>query len=177
MSQGETLKFKLEGKSDMFEKNRASNSTSTAVEIPARLTLMSGQEFVGNAISHGTGRLQEILGSASGFVEFRSHDGESRNFNKAAILSLDRMAIPAADQLTRRNPNAPVFDPYQVLGVNADTTLADSRTAYHSMARRYHPDHFENAALPQEVKDYLISMAQRVNLAWETISRAKAPTE
>ncbi len=161
----------------MFEKNRASNTTSAAISIPSRLTLSSGGQLEGNVLTHGTGRLQEVLNSSSGFVEFQAHDGSTRFFNKSAIMSLDPVTIPAADQLARRNPNASAFDPYQVLGVGSQTPIAEIRTAYHELARTYHPDHYQTLNLPNEVMQYLQSMAQRINLAWETISRLQPVAE
>jgi hypothetical protein len=168
---------KLKGFKLMFEKNRASNASSAGTAIAARLILNSGEVLDGSVISHCTGRFQEVLNSSAAFVEFQNHQGQTRYFNKSAIVSLDPVNIPATDQLARRNPNSPVFDPYQVLGVRSDMPMTDIRTAYHELARAYHPDRFLTANLPTEVMQYLESMAQRVNLAWETVSRAQVAAE
>ncbi len=163
----------------MFEKSRAANITGNAKTIPARLVLVSGETFDGTVLVHGVGRLQEALNSSNTFIEFLTVDGHTRHFNKAVIVSLDPLDIPQADQLTKRNPNAAAFDPYHVLSVTSEMPAEQIRSTYHELARKYHPDRFVSAGLPSEVSQYLESMAQRINLAYETISRAhpSAPTQ
>ena len=160
----------------MFEKSRASNLTSQTVQVPASITLASGDILHGAVIATGTGRLTDVLNAPSAFVEFHSHTGDVRHLNKAAIVSIDPVNVSAADQLARRNVEAAAFDPYAVLGMTANASLQELHQAYLNLARTYHPDRFVAAGLPGEVTDYISAMAKRINAAWEILSRSQAAT-
>lgn len=164
------------GTRPMFEKSRASNLTSQTTRIPAAITLTSGDALNGAVIAAGNGRLTEVLNAPSAFVEFHSHTGEVRHLNKAAIVSIDPLNAGAADQLTKRNVEAAVFDPYAILGMNTQASVAELHQAYLNLARTYHPDRFAAAGLPAEVTEYIGAMAKRINAAWEILSRNQAAT-
>jgi DnaJ-class molecular chaperone len=53
--------------------------------------------------------------------------------------------------------------------VARDANPEDIKTAYHRMARLYHPDRIASYELPDEVKDYVRTMLVRINLAFEQI--------
>jgi curved DNA-binding protein CbpA len=79
--------------------------------------------------------------------------------------------VPRADQLDTegRVPGTPAFDPYAILKVARDANPEDIKSAYHRMARLYHPDRIASYELPDEVKDYVRTMLVRINLAFEQI--------
>ena len=158
----------------MFEKSRASNLTSQTTQIPATITLSSGETLNGSIIAAGTGRLPEVLNSPSSFIEIISHIGDTRHINKAAIVSIDPLTVAAADQLSRRNVDAAAFDPYAILGVGWQASLPELHQAYLKLARTYHPDRYAHAGLPAEVTGYIAAMAKRINAAWEILSRSQA---
>ena len=158
----------------MFEKSRASNITAQVTHIPASITLTTGETLTGTLAASGVGRIGEVLNSPAPFVEFQAHDGQTRHFNKSAIVSITPLEMPRADQLSRRNADAAVFDPYSVLGISSSATPEQVHAAYVSMARDYHPDRYAAAGLPREVTDYISAMAKRVNAAWDIVSRNHA---
>jgi hypothetical protein len=158
----------------MFEKSRASNITAQATHIPATITLTTGETLTGTLATSGVGRLAEILNSAAPFVEFRTLAGETRHFNKVAIISISPVEVPSADQLSRRNVDAAVFDPYAVLGITNAATPEQIHAAYVTMARNYHPDRYAASGLPREVTDYICAMAKRINAAWDILSSSHA---
>ena len=158
----------------MFEKSRASNITGPVTQIPASVTLNTGERLSGTLSASGPGRLTEILNSQAPFVEFHCLDGTVLHFNKSAIISIAPLELPTADQLSRRNVDAAAFDPYNILGVTAMATPEQLRDAYVNMARVYHPDRYAAAGLPREVTDYIAAMAKRINAAWDILSRSQA---
>jgi len=157
----------------MFEKNRASNITAATVRIAARITLNSGECVAGHLVASGSGRLAEALNSPAPFIEFQTLSGQTRHVNKLAIVSLDPVEAPNADQLARRNADAAAFDPYAVLGVSCTATPEQLHEAYVSLVRTYHPDRYAAAGLPREVTDYIAAMSKRINAAWEIVSRSQ----
>ncbi len=159
----------------MFEKSRASNITAQVAHIPASITLTTGEALTGTLAASGVGRIGEVLNSPAPFVEFRTLAGDTRHFNKAAIISIAPVDMPRADQLSRRNADAAVFDPHAILGVASNATPEQIRAAYVAMARDYHPDRYASASLPREVTDYICAMAKRINAAWDILSRSHAP--
>ena len=158
----------------MFEKSRASNITAQVTYIPVSITLTTGEPLTGSLATSGVGRLAEVLNSAAPFVEFQAVDGQTRHFNKSAILSITPLEMPRADQLSRRNAEAAVFDPYAVLGISSTATPEQIHAAFVTMARNYHPDRYAASDLPREVTDYITAMAKRVNAAWDILSRNHA---
>ena len=61
------------------------------------------------------------------------------------------------------------FDPQSILGVPSNASFDDIRAAWHRLAKIYHPDRYSNAELPGEVREYLASMARRVNAAYAAL--------
>lgn len=65
-------------------------------------------------------------------------------------------------------------DPFDVLGVPPDATLADIRTAWKALVRESHPDRMIARGVPAEA----VKLAERrlidINAAWEEISNRRA---
>jgi len=78
--------------------------------------------------------------------------------------------MPKASQMNHfRRENDRAFDPHQVLGVEKGAGAEAIRTAYRALAKKYHPDRFQNMDLPREMLDYAAAMLVRINLAYEQI--------
>jgi hypothetical protein len=157
----------------MFDRSRSPNSVESTGEA-VRLTLIDGSRLDGTILVPSTSRLDAYLNNGEPFLAFIAHDGERQFIAKAQIRSLCPLAVPRADQLSRRQRQAGAFDPYETLEIEPGAGPEAVRQAFLMMARLYHPDRFAGIDLPREVASYLKAMQQRINLAYETLSPGKA---
>lgn len=61
-------------------------------------------------------------------------------------------------------------DPYSVLGISPDASDDEVKRAYREMARKYHPDHYQNNPLADLAEEKM----KEVNAAYEQITRQRA---
>ena len=61
-------------------------------------------------------------------------------------------------------------DPYSILGVTPDATDEQIKEAYHSLARKYHPDNFND---DNPLKDLAEEKMQEINAAYDEINRQR----
>ncbi len=66
-----------------------------------------------------------------------------------------------------------VNNPFELLGVGADSYDVEIQHAYHEKAKMYHPDRFANTELPSEVLEYMMTKAQLINSAYAEVCRIK----
>lgn len=64
-------------------------------------------------------------------------------------------------------------DPYDVLGVSPDASMADIRAAWRQLVRDTHPDRMMAHGLPVEAIKLAETRMVAINKAWEEISRAQ----
>lgn len=62
-------------------------------------------------------------------------------------------------------------DPYQILGVSKDATDEEVKRAYHDLARKYHPDNYDDN---NPLKDLAEEKMQEINSAYDEITRMRA---
>ncbi|MDJ0825534.1 MAG: molecular chaperone DjiA [Rhodobacter sp.] len=65
-------------------------------------------------------------------------------------------------------------DPYDVLGVDPDTPLADIRKAWRAQVRETHPDRLTARGLPEEAVKMAETRLAALNQAWDEISKEAA---
>lgn len=65
-------------------------------------------------------------------------------------------------------------DPYEVLGLPHDATLAQARAAWRAQVRETHPDRLVARGLPEEAIKMAQSRLIAINAAWEQISKEAA---
>ncbi len=63
-----------------------------------------------------------------------------------------------------------VKDPYSVLGVSPDASDADIKKAYRELARKYHPDNYQNNPLADLAEEKM----KEINEAYEAIQKQRA---
>ena len=146
---------------------RDDNANRTAV----LLTLTDNQVVTVSIRLPLSRRLADALNNDDVFLDAITPSGQQQFIAKSTIKLVRSANVPRADQLDTegRVPGTPAFDPYAILKVAKDAKPEDIKSAYHRMARLYHPDRIASYELPDEVKDYVRTMLVRINLAFEQI--------
>lgn len=152
----------------MFERNKIDTTTELG-GISAEITLDDGRILKGRFAIPLSRTVYDVLNGPGGFVEFEPFEGERQLLAKGTLRAVRLLNPPKLADLGRRLRDLDGFDPHSVLGVKAGAAWDDVRGAYHRLAKSYHPDRYANAELPDEVRDYLASMARRVNSAYAAL--------
>jgi hypothetical protein len=154
----------------MFERVKVDNiSPIQTVAVPAEVTLDDHSVLRGKFITPQGRALPDLLNGAIAFVEFEPYGGERRLFAKSSIRSVKIVNVPGTGQLARRHNEIDTFDPYAVLGIKSGAPFDEVKTAYHRLAKIYHPDRYSAAELPPEVREYLAAMVRRINAAFSAL--------
>ena len=156
----------------MFERNKIDNAEQGLVSV--ELTMQEGRTLSGKiAMPPGRGVLDYLNGGAN-FVEFESFEGDRRYLAKSSLLEVKQMSVPRGVNLNQRLRDLDGFDPYTILGVDRGANWDETRSAFHRLAKVYHPDRYATAELPDEVKTYLSTMARRINAAYAALESVHA---
>ena len=148
----------------MFERNRTDNVPEPSA-VPVEVALVDGTIARGKLLVPAGKTVADALNGAGGFVEFEPYGGQRGFLAKAQLASITPVQVPKAPNLSERLGDPGGFDPYAVLGLSAGASRDAARQAYFRLAKAYHPDRYATAELPEEVRDYLATMARRVNAA------------
>ena len=159
----------------MFERGIIDNvnrppKNGTAVKI----VMNDGRELAGRLMMSGSKRIDEELNGDGNFIDFSFADGERQLISKAAILSVTAVELPRCDQLDLRNVDAMKPNPYRILGITPNAGRDEIRTAYHRLAKQYHPDRYSNVELPDEVREYFSAVTRRINGAYTLLQNTAA---
>jgi DnaJ domain len=150
----------------MFERGSGSRQGPVEVEI----AFQDGQRLNGIVVLPPGRTLPEVLNGTATFIEFKPTDGERMFIAKSALHSLTPANSPLAPDLWAGPTQGSSFDPYAILGIDKDSTREQARDAYLKLAKLYHPDRYEAADLPREVRDYLAVMVRRINAAHDAVA-------
>ncbi len=156
----------------MFERNRVDNVEQGYVSV--ELMLDGGRMLVGKVIMPAGRNVVDFLNAAATFVEFEPYDGDKAYLAKSSIRSVRILQVPKGVNLAQRLRDLDGFDPWQILDLARGTSWEETRSAYHRLAKIYHPDRYASAELPDEVKTYLSGMARRVNAAYSALEASHA---
>jgi len=158
----------------MFERNKVDSGlqqqqqqTAVAVE----LTFDDGRLEKGRIIFAVSRSISDVLNGPVSFLEFEPWNGERTFVAKSSITALKLTDTPPANQLGGRMRELDTFDPRSVLGVSVGATADEIRSTYVQLAKAYHPDRYATAELPQEVREYLSTMARRVTSAYQALQQ------
>ena len=152
----------------MFERNRIDNSLQQS-SVAAELTLDDGRVLKGNFYISASRSLYEVLNGQTSFLDFESHNRERGLIAKSTIKSVKIVVAGPKPSLTHQIAPADAFDPHGILSLSRGATWEEVRTAYLKLSKIYHPDLFAGVELPHEVRDYLASMARRINAAYAAL--------
>ncbi len=155
----------------MFERNKVDSNVQQGA-IPAKVTLDDGDVVKGRFIAAIGRTFSEILNGPGAFLEFEPYGGERSFIAKASVRAVQLIGVPVGQSLQARLKDAGGFDPFVILGVRPGASQEEIRAAYHALAKAYHPDRYANAELPEEVSEYLASMARRVNAAYAALDES-----
>ena len=57
-------------------------------------------------------------------------------------------------------------DPYRILGISSDATDEEVKKAYRKLAKKYHPDRYQNSPLAEEASEKMMTiLKQQTNLS------------
>jgi hypothetical protein len=148
----------------MFERGK-----DRAGPVDVEIALGDGQTLGGKLIVPPGRTLTDVLNGAAAFIEFEPVEGGRMYLAKSALHSVTPSNIPAAPDLWAGPTEGAGFDPFRVLGIDADATREHAREAYLRLAKTYHPDRNAAADLPRKVRDYLAAMVRRINAANDAV--------
>lgn len=152
----------------MFERNKVDNQVEqTGVSIEA--SLEDGSVVKGKVAIPQHKSVYDVLNGQAAFLEFEPFEGERRFIAKSSVRAVKLLAIGRGPNLQARLRDADAFDPHAILGVTRAASWEDVKSAYHRLAKLYHPDRYTAAELPPEVRDYLAGMTRRVNAAYAAL--------
>jgi hypothetical protein len=151
----------------MFEKDQdytRVNRTPVSVSV----TMTSGEVMRGYLNVPKTRSLMEELNRNEPFVEFDPYGGERMFIARTSIAAVRSLEVPTVQPLAS-TAKLKDFDPFTILGVSLDASATEIRSAYVTLAKRYHPDRFAQIELPPEVASYMSSMLLRINIAYREL--------
>ena len=143
--------------------------------IAIDVTLNSGDNMRGHIVAGITGKLVETLNKPDPFIEFIKPSGETMLLAKSSIAMIAPVKVVKVDQLSKRMQETGLPNPYVVLGIPQNANQMEVQNAYHSLARRYHPDHFSGREIPPEVLQYVSAMFQRITAAYNELKTSAKP--
>lgn len=151
----------------MFERNKVDNIEHTGT--PVELTTSDGEVLAGVLLIAMGRNLFDVLNSSGMFIEFQPYGGDRIYLAKTTLRNVKLSNVPKAQSLNGRLRDHDGFDPYQILGLPTGATFEAAKSAWHKLSMAYHPDRYASAELPTEVREYLSTMARRVNAAYSAI--------
>lgn len=150
------------------------NATKT---IQAIVKLSDGTVLTGSFVIAMTSDLPRSLNGDGQFIEFEAMDGQRSFIAKSNITLATPSNIPKAKKLDAGIDSDGDFNPYRVLKIKPRSDISDVRTAYHSLAKMYHPDRFSNTELPDEMAKYAENMSRLINAAFQMLENQSNDTQ
>jgi len=159
----------------MFERNPVDNLS--AVTVAVEVTLADGETVTGRAAVPNARSVHKLMDGGEPFLYVEQFDGEASFIPKASIKALKLVTPMRPQPLNSRAADATNFDPFRVLGLSRDAPWDDIMSAYHRLAKVYHPDVYASVTLPPEVATYLTARASEVNAAFRLLKSREAAKE
>ncbi|MDE2792507.1 MAG: TerB family tellurite resistance protein [Paracoccaceae bacterium] len=120
--------------------------------------------------------LEQIL---AGLLQIAVSDGTYHRGERDFIARVSR-EFGFSDQQRRRIENTylpsevvDARDPYEVLGVNRNSSDSDVRAAYRKIIRDYHPDQLEAKGVPEEFHAMGVRKTSEANTAFDRIRKER----
>ncbi len=151
----------------MFERNPVDNATAHTVAV--ELQLADGSVVTGRAALPPSRMLHKLLEASDTFFFVQPFDGEGQFIPKDTIKGLKVIPTVRTQPLRADASDASTFDPLRALGLARGASQDDIKSAYHRLAKLYHPDVYSSVTLPPEVTAYLEGRAKQVNAAFRLL--------
>jgi len=142
--------------------------------ISAEIQLSDGSSMKGTLFISPQGRLLDMLNDGRGFLPVETEGGEVMFLRKDAI----RRVTPLPESKRNANGNGGAnerdhrhlsSDPYELLGIPANTTGEAIREAYRQRCRENHPDRLQALGLPKEYIDFATQRMAAINAAYDQL--------
>ena len=138
----------------------------TKQKITVEIELEGGKSLVGYMFLKPQGRLTDMMNDERIFLPFETTEGKFFVLKKSACLSVAPIASEA-DTYVGNNP-------FQILGVSNNASLAEIKQRYHALCAENHPDRLSSMGLPQEFIDLATIKMSRINDAWTRVQKQLA---
>jgi DnaJ domain len=152
----------------MFERNKV-DSLPEQTGIAIEASLDDGRVLKGKVAVPLHRSVNDVLNGSATFLEFEPFDGERQFIAKTQLRAVKIISVGRGPSLQQRLRDADGFEPYTILGLTRAAAWDDVKAAFHRLAKLYHPDRYSTAELPPEVREYLASMARRINAAYAAL--------
>ena len=144
----------------MFSQDQDEKQINVVVKI------VDGTELSGKMMCGLSGSIASTLNKEGNFIELQDNDNQVVFVSKGQIATIEPASNSEQGLPKLKVNNLKASNWTEILGVGFQSTSAEVKEAYHSLAKRYHPDLF-TIDMPLEVKEYANSMLSRINLAYE----------
>ena len=142
------------------------SNTENGFEVSIRM--LDGATLRGTLSKGHNSGLEAILSKETPFLEFISKDGQRKFLSKHQIAYVE--PVEPLRKPTLAPKNDPRFvDAFTFMGLQRNCSLEEAKSAFHRMAKMYHPDTFSGYDLPEEVQRYVASMFKQVNTAFTEV--------
>lgn len=151
------------------------NSEKRVKHIYAKVKLSDGRELDGKFLIAETSDLLMTLNGEGKFAVFVSHEGDTKLIAKSSIVEANEKVLKKVRPLSSSNDNG--FDPYKILGVNAETPFDVIESQYNKLARRYHPGRYTHKEMPREIAEYAVATSQLIEQAFQSLAANQKPCD
>ncbi len=149
------------------------DQTSKNIEVSVRM--LDGATIRGGLVqTQSANSLEGVLSKDTPFLEFISKDGQRKFILKNQIAYVEPVE-PLRKPVLANPKDTRYINAFAMLGVKNDCSFDEAKTAFHRLAKQYHPDNYSDIELPEEVKRYVNDMFRQINTAFTEV-RAEIQT-
>ena len=130
------------------------------------VTLIDGRELYGALACGLTGKIDAALNADGHFIELHDQDGDATFLAKHQIAILEKAKNGKRKQSNLQAAVAEHSNWHEVLGVSVKSTPETVKSAYHALAKQYHPDCYPTH-MPDEMRRYASDRFSEINKAYD----------